>query len=380
MSRAAVIAQRPALRLHLLILDRYMLAELAAPFLFGLSAFTLIFAAANILNIGKLVSNDHAPLWAAIKVFLWSLPSTIVLVIPMALLLGTLLAMQRLSGESEITAMKAGGIALMRIAAPFLIAGLVMSFIMLFLQEEVVPFAQDQESYLVNEVINSSSAFGRDLTVHAPLPGGGQQVTVATAYEPHSQALLNVTLIQYNRQNQPTQVVFANRARFEAQRWLLDGVTTYRFDANGTTYLEHAATTEVEIGQTPTEIVKRITHGDPEQMSRAQILDLIRSGQLSFADLRKYTEAYQEKLARPFACFVFTLIALPFGLRATRGGGSTSLGFGMAVAIVFVYYIVATFFSYVGDAVLLLAPIAAWVPNLIFTYLGIRRLLKVAAA
>ncbi|MBV8727088.1 MAG: LptF/LptG family permease, partial [Candidatus Eremiobacteraeota bacterium] len=237
MSRVAVIAHRPALRWHLLILDRYMLTELAGPFLFGLSAFTLIFAAANILNIGKLVSSDHAPLWAAIKVFLWSLPSTVVLVIPMALLLGTLLAMQRLSGESEITAMKAGGIALVRISAPFLIAGLLMSFVMLFLQEEVVPFAQDQESYLVNQVINSSSAFGRDLTVHAPLPGGGQQVTVATGYEPHSQALLNVTLIQYNRQNEPTQVAFANRARFDAQRWLLEGVSTYRFSSNGTTYL-----------------------------------------------------------------------------------------------------------------------------------------------
>ncbi|MBV9403558.1 MAG: LptF/LptG family permease, partial [Candidatus Eremiobacteraeota bacterium] len=184
MSRAAVMEQRAPLRWQLLILDRYMLTELSGPFLFGLSAFTLIFAAANILNIGKLVSSDHAPLWAAIKVFLWSLPSTIVLVIPMALLLGTLLAMQRLSGESEITAMKAGGIPLVRIAAPFLIAGLLMSFVMLFLQEEVVPFAQDQESYLVNEVINSASAFGHDLTVRAPLPGGGQQVTVATAYEP----------------------------------------------------------------------------------------------------------------------------------------------------------------------------------------------------
>ena len=380
MSGAAEAAHRAPVRLHLLILDRYMLTELGGPFIFGLSAFTLIFAAASILNIGKLVSNDHAPLWAAIEVFVWSLPNTIVLVIPMALLLGTLLTMQRLSGDNEITAMKAGGIAIVRIVAPLLVAGLAMSFIMLFLQEEAVPFAQDQEAYLINEVINSS-AFGNDLTVHAPLPGGGQQVTIATGYEPHSQALLKVTLIQYNRDNEPTQVVFADRARFEAERWLLDNVSTYRFSPDGTTYLEHAATTEVEIGQTPTEIVKRLTHGDPEQMSRAQIMDLIRSGQLTMGELRKYATAYNEKLARPFACFVFTLIALPFGLRAIRGGGGgTSLGFGMAVAIVFVYYVVATFFSYVGDAKLYLAPIAAWMPNLIFTYLGVRRLRKVAAA
>ena len=83
------------------ILDRYMLTELTGPFVFGLSAFMLIFAATEILNIGKLVSNDHAPLWAALLVFLWSLPGDVVLVIPMALLLGTLLSVQRLSGESE---------------------------------------------------------------------------------------------------------------------------------------------------------------------------------------------------------------------------------------------------------------------------------------
>ncbi|MFZ0681391.1 MAG: LptF/LptG family permease, partial [Candidatus Cybelea sp.] len=62
-----------------------MLSELAGPFGFGLTAFTLIFAATELLNIGKLVSNEHAPLWAAVAVFAWSLPGDIVLVIPMAL-------------------------------------------------------------------------------------------------------------------------------------------------------------------------------------------------------------------------------------------------------------------------------------------------------
>ncbi len=106
-----------------------MLRELAGPFVFGLAAFMLIFAATELLNIAKIVSSEHAPLWAALLVFGWSMPGYVVLVIPMALLLGTLLAVQRLSGASEITAMKAAGITFARIVAPLLAVGIVMSFV-----------------------------------------------------------------------------------------------------------------------------------------------------------------------------------------------------------------------------------------------------------
>ncbi len=362
------------------ILDRYVLAELSGPFGFGLSAFVLIIAAANILNIGRLVSSEHAPLWAAIEVFLWSLPATVVLAIPMALLLGVLLAMQRLSGESEITAMKAGGIAFLRIVRPLLVAGLVMSAVMFVLQEQIVPLAADAQTYLVNEVINHSSAFGRDLTVSAPLPGGGRQMTIATAYEPKSQTLVKVTLIQYNRSNEPTQIIFADRARFAAQRWELENMSTYRFNPDGSIFsAPRAASTEVDIGERPTQLVKRVTHNDPTQMNRAEIAEIIQSGQLTESERRKYTTTYHEKLATPFSCFVFTLIAIPFGIRATRGGGSASVGFGLAVAIVFIYYVVLTIFSYLGNVALWVAPLAAWMPNIIFTYLGAQRLRKAAA-
>src|SRR5579872_2898349 len=156
-----------------------MLTELGGPFAFGLSAFTLLIAAASILNIGRLVSNEHAPLWAAIEVFLWSLPGDVVLTIPMAMLLGTLLAMQRLSGESEFVAMKAGGITFFRIVAPLLAAGLVMSAVTYALQEYLVPFSQDQLTLIEDVAISHTSAFNRDLTVSAPLPSGGRQVTIA---------------------------------------------------------------------------------------------------------------------------------------------------------------------------------------------------------
>jgi lipopolysaccharide export system permease protein len=361
------------------ILDRYMIAELWGPFGFGLSAVTLIFAATQVLEIGRMVSTDHAPLIAAIEVFLWSLPGEVVLVIPMALLLGTLLAMQRLSGESEITAMKAGGITFSRMVAPLLWAGIAMSAVTFVLQEYVVPYAGDQLTQITDVVINHTSAFNQDLTVSAPLPGGGKQMTIATAYEPHTQALLHVTLVQYDRNNQPTQVIFADRADFSVDKWTLENMSLYRFNPDGTILAEpRVAKQQVELGEKPTDIVKRLSQNNLDTMSRTEIASIVKSGQLTPTELRKYVTTYQEKLARPFACFVFTLIAVPFGIRAARGGGSTSLGFGLAVAIVFVYYIVMTIFSYIGQAFLPLAPLAAWMPNLIFTAYGVVRLRRAA--
>lgn len=357
-----------------------MLSELAGPFAFGLSAFTLILAATNLLEIGRLVSEDAVPLWTAIALFVWQLPGEIVLVIPMALLLGTLLAVQRLSGESEINAMKTSGITFLRISAPLLVAGLALSFVTYALQEGVVPFANDRVAELENAALNRTSAFNRDLTVSAPLPGGGRQVTIATAYDPSGQALLHVTLIQYDRAGAATQIIFADQAQFSANQWLLHDVSAYRFNADGTTISEpNVAEQEVDLGEKPTDIVKRISHDDPQEMSRAQIAAIIETGQLTETELRKYVTVYQQKLAQPFACFVFVLIAIPFGLRGIRGGGSTSIGFGLAVIIVFSYYVVMTVFSYIGEALVALAPLWAWTPNLIFTAIGVARIRRAAA-
>jgi lipopolysaccharide export system permease protein len=362
------------------ILDRYMLSELSGPFFFGLSAFTVIFAATQMLQIGRLVSEEHVSMWAAIALFLWQLPGDVVLVIPIALLLGTLLAMQRLSGESEINAMKTSGITFMRIVAPLVVAGLAMSLVTYALQEGVVPFANDQVASIENAAVNHTSAFNRDLTVSAPLPGGGRQVTIATAYDPQTLALLHVTLVQYDRAGVATQIIFADEAQFAANQWTLHDASGYRFNPDGTIISEpNVAEQEVALGERPTDILKRISHDDPEQMSRAQIAAIIGTGQLTDQELRKYVTVYQQKLAQPFACFVFVLIAVPFGLRAMRGGGSTSLGFGLAVAIVFIYYVVMTVFSYVGELLPALAALWAWMPNAIFTAIGVVRLRNVAA-
>jgi lipopolysaccharide export system permease protein len=353
------------------IMDRYLVSELGGPFAFGLSAFTLIFVATQLLAIGRLVSEQHAPLWAAVEYFLWDMPQFLLLVIPMAMLLGTLLALQRLSSESEITAMKSGGISLGRICAPLLLVGFAVSLLALAVQELFVPLANDRAAYVRQQAIEHvSAASSGNLSAVTALPGGGKQVTIAAGLDVPTQTLLNVTVIRYDAHQKPQEFVIADSARYAPPTWTFHNATTYHFAADGSTQTINSPTLAVDIGERPNQIAKQTLNiTDPEQLSRAEIKDRLDSGQLSPEQRKSFTATYASKLARPFASFVFILIAVPFGLRPVRGGG-TGLGFGLAVAIVFVYYVISTVFLSIGALSTNLAGIAAWTPNLLFTVIG----------
>jgi lipopolysaccharide export system permease protein len=356
------------------ILDRYMVSELAGPFFFGLAAFSLIYAATTILAIGRLVSEEHAPLLAAIQYFLWQLPQIVVTVVPMAMLLGTLLALQRLSAESEITALKAGGIGLVRAVAPLLAVGVVVSLLTYALQETVVPYANDQALYLRDQAIQRLGAFGGAThTVVTPLPDSGQQVTYFRGYDPVSQQLLFVTIVTYGSDKRPQAVLFSDRGHYENDTWTFFNASIYHFNADGTTQFSGEPEMQVDVGEKPGQIRERFVDSNRESMSRSQIRDIIGSGQLSPEEVRAYQTTYEGKLARPFAAFVFTLIAIPFGLRPPRGGGGTGAGFALALGLAFVYFVLASASAGVASNVpggYLASTIGAWLPNVIFIAIG----------
>jgi lipopolysaccharide export system permease protein len=328
------------------------------------------------------VGEAHAPIGAAIEYFLWQLPQIVITVVPMAMLLGVLLALQRLSGESEITALKAGGVGLVRAVRPLLLVGLVVSVVALGLQEGVVPFANDQATYLREQVIKQVGPFGGGShTVTTMVPAGGRQVTFFVGYEAATQTLLRVTVIKYDASNHAQLIVFADRARYEAPNWSFTDAQEYRFNPDGTTYYSLEPVQQVDIGEKPSQIQETVTNKNREEMSRSQIREVIDSGQLSPQEIRQFQTSYEEKLARPFASFVFTLIAVPFGLRPARGGGGTGLGFGLAVAIVFVYFVIASISSALTASFsggYLTSAAGAWFPNVLFTAIGALLLARAA--
>ena len=114
--------------MRLRLLDRYVLKELLYPFVFGIAAFSSIFIASTMLfKITQYMTKYGAPLETVARLFMYNLPEVINYTFPMSMLLAALMAFGKLSGSSEITAMKAGGVSYYRIVAPVLVVGFFVS-------------------------------------------------------------------------------------------------------------------------------------------------------------------------------------------------------------------------------------------------------------
>jgi len=121
------------------LLSRYLLRELAAPFLFGLTALTSLMLLSQIAKkFGSLVGKGLP--WSVIgEVFLLSVPFIVAMTLPMAVLIAVLYAFSHLAADNEITAMRASGISVYQILAPVLLWGALMSALNFVFVDQVLP-------------------------------------------------------------------------------------------------------------------------------------------------------------------------------------------------------------------------------------------------
>ncbi len=121
------------------LLDRYLLRQLAAPFLFGLAALTSLMLLSQIAKkFGALVGKGLP--WSVIaEVFALSVPFIVAMTLPMAVLLAVLYAFSHLAADNEITAMRANGISVYQILAPVLAWGVCMAAFNFVFVDQVLP-------------------------------------------------------------------------------------------------------------------------------------------------------------------------------------------------------------------------------------------------
>ena len=121
------------------LLDRYLLRQLVAPFLFALTALTSLMLLSQIAKkFGALVGKGLP--WSVIgEVFGLSIPFIVAMTLPMAVLLAVLYAFSHLAADNEITAMRANGISVYQILAPVLAWGVLMAAFNFAFVDQVLP-------------------------------------------------------------------------------------------------------------------------------------------------------------------------------------------------------------------------------------------------
>ena len=135
-----------------MILHKYILKNHFAPFAFSIITLMCIFLLQFLMKFADRLVGKGLDTWIIIQLIVYNLSWMIVLVVPMATLVSTLMAFGNLSQNNEITIMKSSGISLYRMMlAPF-IASIVIGYLLFLFNDDVLPDANHQAKLLMQDI------------------------------------------------------------------------------------------------------------------------------------------------------------------------------------------------------------------------------------
>lgn len=122
------------------LLDRHVLTETAVAGGAATGAFVFVMVAGNILNqVSSAIASGRVSGWEGLELIALLIPGVLPYALPLGLLTGVLLAFGRMGSQQELTAMKAGGLSLGRIARPALLLAAALALLSAWLNLEVRP-------------------------------------------------------------------------------------------------------------------------------------------------------------------------------------------------------------------------------------------------
>ena len=361
------------------ILTRYILGEILSHTLIGCALFTFVLFMRDLPHILEMVVRNSSTLTNVLEIFLFTLPNTFRVTIPMAVLVGILLGLSRLAADSEITAMRASGLGIgyfVRVASIVAIGGTLIGLAnslyiapranQAILQMEQ-SLATSQASYEIQPRVFYEDFRNFVLYVQDVRAGAGaanwRQVFMADVTDPATPLITTAASATVaNDSNQELLMLLRNGAEHrtvagQPQQYDISTFTTIdRPLALGQQNDVHLGRMDTAIYALPMAALQSRTHGP---------------------DARRFQIELNSRFAYPAACLVLMLVGVPLGVSSRRGGKSS--GFVFTILLVLLYYIL----SYTGIALSKqdkVSPFAGvWLANLIFAAAGVFLLWQMAS-
>lgn len=353
------------------ILDRYLLREFTGYLLLGLLGFIVIFVVVDVIEKIDVFLDHRAPFSLVAAYYLNLAPDIVVKVLPVALLLATFLALGQLNKFGELTAMRASGLSLVRIMGPVFGVAMACVAVSLLLGELVVPpSARVRDEIFHHRIQRIADTRGLERTNLTYLGEGGRiwfaRLYVVTEYRMHEVAL------QEFRGGQLVRRIDAAEASWDGSRWVFVSGFTRTFSA-GREHAEAFQRLAVNgLVERPEDFAKVAAR--PDEMNYLELREYVDRLRASGARVSNYLVDLHLKLAFPLVCLVVVMIG---GALATRlRMQSAALGFGLSVAISFLYYGVMRAGQALGHYGALPPYVAAWMGDVVFGAVGLTMMLQ----
>jgi lipopolysaccharide export system permease protein len=349
------------------ILDRYIVREIFRHAFLGLVVFTFVLFVPQLVRLMELLVRHSGSGAQIAKLFLYIFPGVLIFTIPMAVLVGVLLGLGRMSADSEIIALTALGVSRQRMLVPVGVLALTGAIATGTLTLWLGPAAfralrgieaallASQASFQVQPRVFDERFPKMVLYVNDVSASGTQWHGVFLA-EAGEESGSRLTLAE-------NAIVIAEPKQGKLELHLQGG-TTHEVSRQDP---DHYSVTDFGQSDWPIEVSGLVSNpqraaSNPERPTR----------ELLFENGKGWREArveFQRRLAFPFACFVFALVAVPLGAQPRRGGRAA--GTLLSVLLIGLYYslsVMGAGFSREGK----LSPwTGIWLANIALTVLAI---------
>jgi lipopolysaccharide export system permease protein len=356
----------------------YVLREFIPPYIGGMAFFTTILLLERVMSFVKLVANGYATIIDLMVLIFFSIPPTLALTMPMSTLVGALVAVGRLSHDSEITAMRASGIKLGSIFLSLYLAGFVIGGASYVLTDRLVPIGNIKFRTLFQQLTIARPDVSIDsLSINEIREG---VTMVVDRVDEKTGDLMGVTIFKQEEETE-TRTISAARGWFvrsgvsqtHITLRLMDGAVYDQEDREGGRFGSTVfSTMDLNIPLQSGDIRQIVK--TPRDMNMAELsanVAVLEKGSLSY---NTHLMEFHKRIAIPFACILFVFLGTPFAVTTGRSG--RGLGLGIGVVIIFVYYALLLTLESVGREGVINPALAMWIPNILFLLAGMVNLLR----
>ncbi|MGV3615636.1 MAG: LptF/LptG family permease [Fimbriimonas sp.] len=332
-------------------IDRLILKEIFGPWIFGVGLFAALLMAGTYLNKIADYVVQGAPGGLIIQLVALLIPAILVKTFTMAVLLAALLAFGRLSSDSEIVALRAGGASIYRIVQPVMLFSFAIALVTFGFNEIVVPSAASRAKTLMRELADKGpTTDGEPIEFPIATKGKLRAHVVAQSFNLGARLMRGVTIVAYGDDGKTTHYLSAPEMEYRGENeWRILGTGTKLIDAQGGYVLKMSEVwpeSIPKITKSPADLLLA-SNNDPDLLSmrevQAEITRAREDGDVTDARVRNMEYWYWNKISVPLAAFIFGTLGAVLGIRNHRTG--TAAGFALAVGIIFGYVTLANFMN-----------------------------------